>query len=78
MTNFDPQEPLQLSATLTITQYAGRTVEEVIERNPLLMQSLLESGQVKLAPGAMRYLREELVDWHEVAAIWDDSKKAEK
>ncbi len=73
----DEQEALQLSATLSVSKYAGLTVEEIIERNPLYMEALLESGAVVLAPGALRYLKENLTDWHEIAEVWDESKKSD-
>ena len=72
----EQNKPLQLSATLAVSKYAGSTVEEVIERNPLYMQALVDSGAVALAPGAMRYLRENLVDWHEMEEVWDEAKKS--
>ena len=67
---------LQLSATLLVSKYAGMTVEQLIEKNPLYMQHLVESGEVALAPGALRYLREELKDWHELEEVWDELKKS--
>jgi hypothetical protein len=78
VTKADFSEQLQLSATLQISKYAGLTVEEAIERNPLYVRELVESGQVSLAVGALRYLQDELKDWYEVEEIWDETKRSGK
>lgn len=54
---------LQLSSLLKRGAFEGMTVEAAIQKNPLQVQELVESGQLKLAVGALRYLREEVSEW---------------
>lgn len=62
-------KPLQLSDSLpeSVQDIVLRnaTIEQAIDSNPYIVDSLRESGQLKLATGAQMYLREVLVEWME-------------
>lgn len=57
---------LQLFDSLSIDPlFVGVTVMEAIEANPYAVESLCDAGQITLAAGASRYLKETLREWVE-------------